>query len=75
MTALKDPLRANLDRIQIVKGWLDAAGETHEHVYNVEWSDKLHRKADADGNIDPVGNTVNSDTAQWTDTIGATELA
>ena len=38
VAALKDPIGANLDRIQIVKGWLDAKGETHEQVYDVAWS-------------------------------------
>ncbi len=38
--ALRDPIGANLDRIQIVKGWLDAQGKTHEKVYDVAWSDR-----------------------------------
>ncbi|NEP14544.1 MAG: DUF3604 domain-containing protein [Symploca sp. SIO2C1] len=72
VAALKDPIRGNLDRIQIVKGWLDANGETHEKVYNVAWSDRPNDTAD---NLSPVGNTVNTETAEWTNTIGATELA
>lgn len=71
--ALRDPLGANLDRIQIVKGWMDAKGKTHEKVYNVAWSD--NRKPDADGNLPPVGNTVDLEAANWTNTIGASELA
>lgn len=47
---------ANLDRYQIVKGWLDAAGEVHEQVYDVAWSGD--RKPGADGKIPPVSNTV-----------------
>ncbi|GET43895.1 DUF3604 domain-containing protein [Microseira wollei] len=73
VAAWKDPLRGNLDRIQIVKGWLDASGETHEKVYDVAWSGD--RVPDATtGKLPPVGNTVNTETATWTNTIGASEL-
>ena len=71
--ALRDPRGANLDRIQIVKGWLDEKGETHEKVYDVAWSDG--RKAGADGKLPPVGNTVDVKNANWTNTIGASELS
>ena len=71
--ALRDPRGANLDRIQIVKGWLDADGNTHEKVYNVAWSGD--RKADRNGKIKPVGNTVDIANATWYNTIGASELA
>lgn len=71
--ALRDPIGANLDRIQIVKGWLDANGQTHEKVYNVAWSGD--RKADRNGKIKPVGNTVDIKNATWYNTIGASELA
>ena len=70
--ALRDPIGANLDRIQIVKGWLDADGKTHEKVYDVAWSD--NRKLDANGKLPPVGNTVDVATANWTNTIGTAEL-
>lgn len=70
--ALRDPLGANLDRIQIVKGWLDADGKTHEKVYDVAWSGD--RKAGADGRLPAVGNTVDVETASWTNTIGSSEL-
>jgi hypothetical protein len=70
--ALRDPIGANLDRIQIVKGWLDADGATHERVYDVAWSDD--RAPDADGKLPPVGNTVDVANANWTNTIGASEL-
>ncbi|MGF1493212.1 MAG: DUF3604 domain-containing protein [Microcoleaceae cyanobacterium] len=70
--AVKDPIRGNLDRIQIIKGWLEASGETQEKVYDVVWSDD--RKPGADCKLPPVGNTVNTDTAEWKNTIGATEL-
>ena len=70
--ALRDPIGANLDRIQIVKGWLDGNGKTHEKVYNVVWSDD--RKPGRDGKIPAVGNTVDVANANWTNTIGAAEL-
>jgi len=70
--ALKDAIGANVDRIQIVKGWLDADGETHERVYDVAWS--AGREPDADGALPPVGNTVDVAAANWTNTIGASEL-
>ena len=72
VAALKDPIGANLDRIQIIKGWLDAEGELHEKVYDVVWSGE--RKAGADGKVPAVGNTVDVANATWTNTIGSTEL-
>jgi hypothetical protein len=69
--ALRDPIGANLERIQIVKGWLDADGTTHEKVYDVSWSDK---RAPVKGKLPPVGNTVDVANANWTNTIGAAEL-
>jgi len=72
VAALKDPVGANLDRLQIVKGWLDAKGETHEQVYDVVWSGD--RKRGADGKVPAVGNTVDVANATWTNTIGAPEL-
>ena len=54
------------------KGWLDAAGETHERVYDVAWSGG--REPGADGALPPVGNTVDLANANWTNTIGASEL-
>ena len=70
--ALRDPIGANLDRIQIVKGWLDAKGKTHEKVFDVAWSPG--RQPDARGLLPPVGNTVDVKAANWTNTIGAAEL-
>ena len=71
--ALHDPIiGANLDRIQIVKGWLDGKGKTHEKVYDVAWSDS--RKPDKDGKLPLVGNTVDSKNATWINNIGASEL-
>jgi hypothetical protein len=69
---LKDPYNGNLDRIQIIKGWMDTAGETHEKVYNVAWSGD--RKLDGKGKLPPVGNTVDVASASWTNTIGDPEL-
>ena len=71
--ALRDSQGANLDRIQIVKGWLDSDGETEERVYDVAWSDG--REREADGVLPAVGNTVDVASASWTNTIGASELA
>ena len=72
--ALRDPIGANLDRIQVIKGWLDSAGKLHEKVYDVAVSDG--RKIGDDGRCKtPVGNTVDVEAANWTNTIGAAELA
>ena len=72
VAALRDPLSGNLDRIQIIKGWIDADGNGHEKVYDVAWSDG--REPDADSKIGDVGNTVDVVRATWTNTIGAPEL-
>jgi hypothetical protein len=72
VAALKDPIGANLDRIQIVKGWLDNEGKTHEKVYDVVWAGG--RKPDKDGKVPAVGNTVDIANASWTNTIGGPEL-
>jgi hypothetical protein len=70
--ALRDVIGANLDRIQIVKGWLDAEGKTHERVYDVAWS--AGREPDSNGVLPAVGNTVDIAAANWSNTIGASEL-
>jgi hypothetical protein len=72
VAALKDPIGGNLDRIQIVKGWVDASGARQEKVYDVVWSGS--RKPGADGKLSAVGNTVDVPNATWTNTIGAPEL-
>ena len=73
VSALKDTLGANLDRIQIIKGWLDKDGKTQERIYDVAVSGG--RKIGADGRCKtPVGNTVDVKNATWTNTIGASEL-
>jgi hypothetical protein len=70
--ALRDPIGANLDRVQIVKGWMDSRGDLREKVYDVSWSGD--RAPGADGKLPPVGNTVDIEAANWTNTIGASEL-
>jgi len=74
VAALKDPLSGNLDRIQIIKGWLDGDGKNHEKIYNVAWGDADKRKAGPDGKLPPVGDTVDVAEATWTNTIGDPEL-
>ncbi len=74
VAALKDPYSGNLDRVQIVKGWLDASGKTHEKVYDVVWADADQRQPGADGKLPAVGNTVDVANATWTNTIGDPEL-
>ncbi len=70
--AMRDPIGANLDGVQIVKGWLDAAGQPQEQVYDVASSDD--RLPGADGKLPPVGDTVDLSIPSWTNTIGASEL-
>jgi hypothetical protein len=73
IAALKDPIGANLDRYQIVKGWLDGKVILHEKVYDVVWSGD--RKPDpATGKVASVGSTVDVENATWTNTIGSPEL-
>jgi len=69
--ALRDPEGGNLDRIQMIKGWLDDDGKTHEKIYEVAWGGE---RAVVDGKLPPVGNTVDVANANWTNTIGAAEL-
>ncbi len=73
ISAIKDPNHANLDRIQIIKGWVDQKGMTHEKIFDVALSDG--RKVGQDDFVKPVGNTVNLKTATWTDTIGDAQLS
>ena len=70
--AAKDPVGGNLDRVQVIKGWLDAKGVVQEKVYDVAWSGK--RKASKDGKLPSVGNTVNVKEATWSNSIGAPAL-
>ena len=66
---LRDPMGANLDRPQIVKGWVDKKGETNEKVYDVAWSGD--RRPGPDSKLPAVGNTVDVEAANWTNTIRA----
>jgi hypothetical protein len=72
VAALKDAIGANLDRAQIVKGWMDAKGDLQEKVYDVVWSGD--RKPGTDGKVPSVGNTVDVPNATYTNSIGAPEL-
>ena len=70
--AQRDPMGANLDRVQVIKGWLDARGKPREKVYDVAWSGG--RKPGANGKLPAVGDTVDLAIPSWTNTIGAAEL-
>ena len=72
VAALKDPYSGNLDRIQIVKGWLESDGSLQEKVYDVVWSDD--RVPGPDGSLPLVGNTVDVERAIWSNSIGDPEL-
>ncbi|MHC5110213.1 MAG: DUF3604 domain-containing protein [Planctomycetota bacterium] len=73
VAALKDPYSGNLDRIQIIKGWLDKNGKTHEKVFDVVWGDAETRRPGG-GKLPPVGSTVDVENATWMNTIGDPEL-
>jgi hypothetical protein len=73
ISASKDNIGANLDRIQLVKGWIDNAGDTHEKVYDVSWAGE--RAPGPDGALPPVGNTVNLETATWINSVGEPQLS
>jgi hypothetical protein len=75
VAAMKDSRSGNLDRIQIVKGWLGKDGKAQEKVYDVVWGDADRRKVDRKGKLAPVGDTVDVATATWTNTIGDPELS
>jgi hypothetical protein len=70
--AVKDPEGANLDRIQLIKGWVDAEGKTHEKVYDVAWSGG--RKRGPDGKVPPIDSTVHLATAKYDNVWGAPAL-
>jgi hypothetical protein len=71
--AIRDPDSGNLDRIQVIKGWVDADGAAREQVYDVAWSGE--RVTDAGGVVPPVGNTVDVDSATYTNSIGSDQLS
>src|ERR1700748_2086697 len=70
--AAKDPDGANLDRVQVIKGWVDAQGQTHEKIFDVAWSGT--RKAGTDGKLPLVGDTVDIQNAAYSNSIGAPVL-
>lgn len=72
ISAVKDPLDANLDRVQVVKGWVGADGSAEERIYDVAWSDD--RQPDDAGRLAPVGDTVSLTTGRYDNTIGSVEL-
>ena len=72
VAAMKDPYSGNLDRIQIIKGWMNEDGETEEKVYDVVWSGD--RAPGSDGKLPAVGNTVDVKKATWKNSIGSPEL-
>ncbi len=74
VAALKDPMGANLDRVQIIKGWVDKDGKPHEQIYNVGWGDTKTRKLGPKGELPPVGDTVDVEKALWTNTIGDPDI-
>ncbi|MEJ2533451.1 MAG: DUF3604 domain-containing protein [Halioglobus sp.] len=73
LIAMKDPQGANLDRVQVVKGWRDASGALHEKVYNVAVSE--NREIAADGHVDPLKATVDLDGATYLNTIGEAQFS
>ena len=79
IAAQRDPIGANLDRVQVVKGWRGQDGATQERVYDVAWSKSDPKRRDRrrirrGGRLDPVGSTVDRDAATYTNEIGAAEL-
>jgi hypothetical protein len=73
VSALKDPIGANLDRVQVIKGWIDPVGVTHEKVFDVAWSDPGKRKP-VGGKVPAVGDTIDVAKASYVNSIGAPEL-
>ncbi|EAQ98238.2 DUF3604 domain-containing protein [Congregibacter litoralis] len=73
ISALRDPMGANLDRVQVVKGWVNSDGEAQEKVYNVAWGGD--RRVDDEGKLPPVGNTVDLSVPTWSNSIGVGELS
>ena len=74
VAALKDPVGANLDRIQIIKGWVDKDAKAHEKIYDVAWGEARRRVRGVDGRVPPVGDTVDVAKATWSNTIGDPDL-
>ncbi|MEA1889254.1 MAG: DUF3604 domain-containing protein, partial [Pseudomonadota bacterium] len=74
VSAMMDPESGNLDRIQIIKGWLDSDGRTHEKIYDVAWGDAERRQPGKNGQLPPVGDTVDVADASWYNSIGDPDL-
>lgn len=74
ISALKDPMGANLDRVQMVKGWVDASGQMQEKIFDVIWADAGSRLRGANGKVPAVGDTVDIAKATYTNSIGDPEL-
>jgi hypothetical protein len=74
ISALKDPMGANLDRVQIVKGWVDESGQLQEKIFDVVWGDAERRMRGANGKVPAVGDTVDIAKASYTNNIGDPEL-
>ncbi|MEQ1498061.1 MAG: DUF3604 domain-containing protein [Novosphingobium sp.] len=70
ISAMKDPEGANLDRVQVIKGWIDAQGQAHEKIYDVAWSSPAKRRI-VGGKLAPVGDTIDMKTATYRNSIGA----
>ena len=70
--AVMDPLRGSLDRVQVIKGWIDDDGMSHERIYDVAWEGG--RRIGPDGKLPPVENTVDLETAQYDNSTGAPQL-
>ncbi len=75
ISAQRDPRGANLDRVQVVKGWMDANGDRQERVYDAAWSNGALRKPDANGKLPAVGNTVDVSAATYENSIGAPQIS
>jgi hypothetical protein len=72
--AQRDPIGANLDRIQMIKGWVDADGNSHEAIFDLAWSGDRDIEPDT-GKLSSVGSTVDRETATYTNEIGAPQLS
>jgi hypothetical protein len=73
MYAVRDPGGANLDRMQVVKGWVDADGQAHEKVYDVALAGA--RQFDEQGRVLPTASTVDPTTGKYANVFGAPSLS
>ena len=73
VVAQRDPIGANLDRIQMIKGWVDSAGQSHERIYDLAWSDGRSVEPET-GRLEAVGSTVDPAIASYENSIGASQL-